>query len=285
VVRDYVNATVAISPRIQQDLCSTYDFDKATVKLIPHGIDTLAYFADRPPESNLGPLRILSHGRIDKSQKGVFWLAEILSELGRHSDEWECTISGDGPDLPELKRRIANVGLSARIRFTGWTASEKIPALMHQHDIFLFPSRWEGYPIALVEAMAAGCAPVASRLPGITDWIIQDGMNGMLFPIGNVGEASQHLFDLLSDRHRLNQLRQRAQATVGKYSLEWMAEQYYRLLCDVRSGPKSKRSPGSIDKCELANGLKPAWWYGFPEPIKNHLRIVREKIRTSVRIP
>jgi glycosyltransferase involved in cell wall biosynthesis len=284
-VRDYVNATVAISPRIEEDLCSTYEFQKDTVKLIPHGIDTAAFSALPLRESNTGPLRILSHGRIDKSQKGVLWLPEILVEVARHSEEWSCTVSGDGPDLEELKRRIDRNGMSSRVQFAGWTAAEKVPELMRQHDIFLFPSQWEGYPIALIEAMAAGCAPVASRLPGITDWIIQDGVNGLLFPIGDVRQAAQHLLVLLSDRRKLDELRQRAHEAVSGYSLDWMADQYYRLLCEVRSDPRPTRPAESLDDCALAEGLRPGWWYGLPEPVKSRLRLVRERLRSSVKVP
>jgi glycosyltransferase involved in cell wall biosynthesis len=284
-VRDYVNATVAISPRIRQDLISTYDFHEDRMKLIPHGIDVSAFFSRLSNESVTGPLRILSHGRIDKEQKGVFWLPEILVELACHSDEWKCTISGDGPDLEELKRRVARAGLSNRIRFTGWTASGDVPELMSRHDIFLFPTTYEGSPIALIEAMAGGCVPIASRLPGITDWIVQDGVNGLLFPIGNVRQAAEHLIGLLSDRRRLADLRQHAQESVSKYDLDWMAEQYYQLFCEVQSNLRPIRQAESLDECKLASGLKPAWWYGLPEPIKNRLRILREKIHTAVKVP
>ena len=284
-VRDYVNVTVAISPRIKEDLINSYGFHEDKLELIPHGIDMAAYSHSQLSANQTGRLRILIHGRIERN-KGVLWLPEILAELGRHSDAWDCTISGDGPDLAELQRRIAGAGLLGRVNFAGWTPSEEVPGLMRRHDVFLFPTKFEGYPIALIEAMAGGCVPVASQLPGVTDWIIQDGVNGLLFSIGNVGQAAQQLLGLCTDPCRLAEFRQRAQATVGKYSLEWMAEQYYRLLCKVRSGPQAIRSAEILDdKLELAGGLKPAWWYGLPEPIKNRLRVVRERIRNSVKVP
>ena len=66
-VRDYVSTTVAISPRIEQDLVRTYEFDQKKIRLVPHGIDAAAY-ADSPiRNSESGPLRILSHGRIPLS--------------------------------------------------------------------------------------------------------------------------------------------------------------------------------------------------------------------------
>ena len=285
VVRDYVIATVAISPRIRQDLISIYDFHEDRLRFIPHGIDGTAFSSLPLTENLVGPLRILSHGRIDKEQKGVFWLPEILAELDRQSKDWYCTVSGDGPDLGELKRLVAASGLSDRVQFTGWTAPGDVPRLLNQHDVFLFPTTYEGSPIALIEAMAGGCVPVASRLPGITDWIIQDGVDGLLFPIGDIRRAAKQLLGLLTNRHRLNEFRKRSREGVSRYSLDWMAEKYFQLFCELQSAPLQSHPAENLDNCQLAAGLKPAWWYKLPDPIKNHLRIVREKIRTSVRVP
>ena len=285
VIRDHVSATVAISPRIKQDLISAYGFNEERLVFIPHGVDVTSYTKNPLCDGTRDSLRILSHGRIDQEQKGVFWIPEILAEFAKHSNEWECTISGDGPDLAELKRRIARAGISDRIHYAGWTASGDVPELMSRHDVFLFPTKYEGYPISLIEAMASGCVPVASRLPGVTDWIIQDDVNGLLFPIGNVRLAAQHLQRLLSDGHRLCELRRRARESVSKYSLDCMADQYYQLLSELKSHPRQIRAAESLEGCKLSDGLKPAWWYRLPEPVKNRLRILREQIRASIEIP
>ena len=284
-VRDHVNATVAICPRIEQDLISTYTFQPDKLHLIPHGIDIAAYSSRALSDSMNGHVRILFHGRVVDEQKGIFWLPEILSDLARHTDKWDCTISGDGPDLAELKRRFARTRFSDRINFTGWTAPEDVPKLMSQHDVFLFPTKYEGNPIALIEAMASGCVPVASRLPGVTDWIIEDGVSGFQFPVGGIQSAVRHLLWLLSNRPQLGTLRLQTRESVSKYSLDRMAEQYFRLLCEVQSRPGQIRPAEHLDKCELAKGLRPAWWYRFPDPIKARLRLLRERVRTSVRVP
>jgi glycosyltransferase involved in cell wall biosynthesis len=284
-VRDYVDATVAISPRIEQDLVSSYGFNGPSITYIPNGIDLSSYpprIESEPPQSHI---RILVHGRISHAQKGVFWLPQILSELASKADDWECTISGDGEDLPRLKEKIARIGLSNRVRFLGWTSPADVPGLMQKHDLFLFPSKYEGYPISLIEAMAGGCVPVASRLAGITDAIIQDGVNGLLFSVGDVKAAAQQLFILISDPSRLTSLRHQAQASASQNSLASMSDRYFKLITEVARSPRKTRSPESIDHCELASDLKPAWWNRLPVPIKDRLRVVRENVRSVVRIP
>jgi glycosyltransferase involved in cell wall biosynthesis len=283
-VRGHTSATVAISPRIEQDLISCYGFQRDRLKFIPHGIDSTS-FCNRPLRRPVsGRIRILSHGRIAKD-KGVHWLPEIFSQLALKSNEWECTISGDGPELVDLRRRVESLGLVDRVRFIGWTKSELVPELIYQHDIFLFPSEFEGYPIALIEAMAGGCAPVASRLPGITDWVIEEGINGLNFPVGDTRSAVGLLLELLTDSNRLMALRQHAQESVRKYTVDWMADQYYQLFCKVRHNPSQLRPAERMEHCDLASGLKPAWWYRFPNPIKDRLRLARERIRSSVSVP
>ena len=283
-LRDHVNVAVAISPRIQQDLTSGYGFRDLKLRLIPHGIDTTT-FASMPLRDNKsGPIRILSHGRLDRD-KGVFLLPNILAELTKHSADWLCTVSGDGPDREELQRKFARVGLSDRIRFTGWTSSKDVPQLMNQNDVFVFPTKFEGYPLALIEAMAGGCAPVASRLTGITDWVIEEGANGFLFPVGNIALAAKCLLDLANNRSKLTVLRIRARDTAAHFSLEAMSAQYYELFSRVDSFAELSSASEHLDKCALPKQLKPAFWYRLPEPVKEHLRDVREKVRRFLPIP
>lgn len=283
-VRDYTSVTIAISRRIEQDLIQSYGFPAEGLRLIPHGVDTSRYLARAVRNSSVGPVRILSHGRVVK-EKGAYWIPEILSQLARKSDNWKCTISGDGPDLAGLKRSLDKSVVWDRVRFTGWTPSEMVPKLMDQHDIFLFLSQSEGNPLALAEAMAGGCVPVASHLVGITDWLIEDGVNGVQFPIGDTRSAAKQISALIGDRGRLAGLSQRAQESVSKFNLDWMSEQYYQLFSQMISNPRPIAAPERLDNYGVVGGLKPAWWYRLPSPLKNRLRVAREKMRGSIRVP
>lgn len=283
-VREYVSQTVAISPRIQQDLVSNYGFHEDELLFIPHGIDTIPHSTPSLRDSSAGHVRILSHGRLVKN-KGVYWLPDILQLLAQKSNDWECTISGDGPESGDLQQRLTRLGLLDRVRFTGWTPSELVPDLMREHDIFLFLSQFEGNPIALIEAMVSGCVPVSSRLPGISDWLIEDGVNGLQFPVGDTRCAVGKILELVADRGKMAVLGSHARESVKKYNLDWMSEQYYQLFCQLKRNPRQIRAAERLGDCELAPGLKPAWWYRLPPPIKNRLRVAREKIRASISIP
>lgn len=170
------------------------------------------------------------------------------------------------------------------MRFKGWTDHANVPALMRRHEVFLFPSKYEGFPMALIEAMAGGCAPVASRLQGITDHIVEDGLSGLLFRIGDARQAAEHTLVLLSDPARLLSLRRCAQNSTARYSLISQAQHYLRLFSKIQSSPLVP-SVEDLQCWTLASGLRPAWWHGMPAPAKSYLRLVREKVQPWITVP
>jgi hypothetical protein len=283
-VRDYVAAAVATSRRIAEDLNCRYGYARDRVRYIPNGVD-LGDYGSREPVPETGTLRILSHGRVDSSSKGIFWLAGILSKVSESTRGWELTLSGDGPDLAELKERFARAGLLERVHFRGWTAPADVPALMQAHDVLLFPSKFEGLPLALIEAMAGGCVPIASKLAGITDAIIEHGKSGFLFPVGDVKLAARYVLELASNRERLAALSAGAVASASNYSVASQGAQYEALIRESLGRPRIDFVEEPLDRWHLDKRLRPAWWYSLPEPVKNRLRIVRERIRTFVHVP
>jgi len=78
---------------------------------------------------------------------------------------------------------------------------ENVPAVLAEADIYVFPSRYEGFGLSLVEAMACGCVPVASAIHGVTDTIVDDGGTGRLFPIGDWQRAADCIVRLTADPH------------------------------------------------------------------------------------
>ncbi len=285
-IRNHTDFAIAISRRIAEDLNRSYGYNRERIRYIPNGIDLTRYAPREPLEqARAAPLRILSHGRVDASSKGILHLPAILSKLADANGDWEFTLSGDGPDLPELKQRFARAGLLQRMQFRGWTPPADVPALMQAHDVLLFPSVFEGFPLTLIEAMASGCVPVASKLAGITDDIVEHGESGLLFPVGDTKRAAGYLLELLADRERLARLRAGALAAAPQYSFEEQGTQYESLFDELSSQARRSISEEPLDRWHLDRGLKPAWWYGLPEPVKNRLRVARERLRAFVNVP
>jgi glycosyltransferase involved in cell wall biosynthesis len=270
-VRDHVHATVAISPRIQDDLVRKYGFSAERVTVIPHAAassDTLTTWrAD-------GPFRLLYLGRIEDQAKGVLSLPGILRRL---PESTTLTIAGDGPDLAKLNRRCADFG--GRVRFLGPVRYADTAELLARHHCMIMPSRFEGFGLTLVEAMAAGCVPVASRIRGVTDWIVRDGHNGTLFPVGNSAEAAKQIASLDRDRARLHSMSEAARKTVrDNYGRAQMASSYRALLQSIDANPPRIAEPLDWTQWEMPAGLRTGLRSRLPKPVKNWLRRIKENV-------
>ena len=101
---------------------------------------------------------------------------------------------GEGPYRPVIERLIEQHGLTGRVLLLG--QRNDIPALLRGADIFLFCSRTEGLPNAVLEAMAAGLPVVATDVPGCRD-LITTGQSGYLVPVGAVGKIAECLGQFL----------------------------------------------------------------------------------------
>jgi len=117
-------------------------------------------------------------------------LFRAFDELLLRGHEVRLVLAGDGPCRVELEHLADTMGLRQRIRFAGNVGQDRIPQLLAEADLFVLPSFAEGLPVVLMEAMAAGCPVVATRIAGIPE-LIEDGRNGLLVPPGRA--------DLLAD--------------------------------------------------------------------------------------
>ena len=108
----------------------------------------------------------------------------------------------------------ASRGLADRVVFTG--ATHRVQDYLRAADVFVLPSKREGLPVALLEAMACGLPSVASRLPGSTDTIITDEENGLLVPPGDAAALAEALALVLRDPARASALGAAARETIAR---------------------------------------------------------------------
>ena len=146
-----------------------------------------------------GPVA-LTLARLD-AQKGL----EVLVEAAALTPGVQFAIAGDGPEGPALERQIERLGLGGRVRLLG--RREDAPDLLAGCDLFVLPSRFEGLPVSVVEAMAASRPVVASAIGG-TDEAVVEGETGLLVPAGDAAA--------LAGRGRADRGRRRAVRRHGR---------------------------------------------------------------------
>jgi glycosyltransferase involved in cell wall biosynthesis len=159
--------------------------------VIPNAVDVSTPPRSRPVERPR-PL-IVAVGRL-KAPKDFPTLVSALAALPR--DSFDALIVGDGPDRPRLEEQIRTCGLAGRVRLAG--ERRDVPDLLAEADVFVLPSRSEGHPVSVLEAMAAGVPVVASRVGGIPEQV-DDGVTGLLVAPGDPEALAAALGRLAAD--------------------------------------------------------------------------------------
>jgi len=274
-IQDHVHATIGVSERCRTDLVERYGFPADRTHAIANAVDTGPFSEKARNRVRSGQaLRALFVGRIEDASKGVLWFREILDGL---PETVSLTIAGNGPDMKKLKRRLASHW--KRVDYLGAVPPENIPSIMAQHDALIMPSRYEGLPMTLIEAMAAGCVPIVSHIRGVTDTIVENGTNGFLFPVGNYTAAVNAILRLHNDRDLLERMSTSAQELAPKrYSLEKMASRYHDVISALTIERPEVLPMLDIDAWSTPAGLRPGLRTYVPLPIKNWLRVVRERL-------
>ena len=155
------------------------------------------------------------------------------------------TVIGDGPDREHLAQFCAATGVADLVEMVGFQPSETVLAQMHMHQSLLLPSNYEGLPIVLLEAQAHGCVPVAARLPGITDDVVQDGVSGFLVNPPDIEGYVNCIAQLLSPNRWRTLSRNGIELSKQSFSLDSMGERYLALFNEVVGGVYP-RSPERI---------------------------------------
>jgi mannosyltransferase len=223
------------------DLSASYLKREATV--ITHGVDTDVYAppTDRATafaESGLpGRYAIGCFGRV-RAQKGSdVFVDAMVKLLPRYPDFTAVMVGAVTPEqaafASDLKKRIADAGLTSRIIITGELAIEEVQRWYRRLTIYAFTSRNEGFGLTLIEAMAAGAALVASRA-GAAELVVEEGVTGMLTPPGDADSLAAAIEPLMRDPAAAAALGARArQRVLEKFSLDVEANriaEVYRTL-------------------------------------------------------
>jgi len=247
-------AVIATS-KVLEDLCLSASLPKEKVVRIPNGVDADAF---RPAEENekqrlrqtfLAPknkIILLTVGTVNYT-KGLDLLIRALYKLDAEAKEgirlWVVgpTTNRDGYGsvqagfeeyVPKVKSMISEFGLENIVQFKG--RQSNVNEYMRAADIYIHPSRKEGQPNAIIEAMASGVPVVANLLPGITDEILQNGRFGFLVD----GEESREFAAVLRMLINNESLRQRISSQsrdhiLKYYSLKHIAQRYLSLYSSV----------------------------------------------------
>lgn len=219
---------VAVSQDIARQLSQTLHWSPDKISVVHNGIDLAPFTGRTNCELRAGlnaldekPI-VLTVARLDE-QKGHCYLLQAAAQV----PEARFVLAGDGPERPSLEAQARGLGLGDRVIFLGHRSD--IPDLLSCCDLFVLPSLYEGLPLSVLEAMAAG-KPVIATSVGGTDEAVIPGETGLFVPPADPPALARAIRSLLRDPALANRL---ASAGRARVRLEFSAEKMVRQVTQI----------------------------------------------------
>lgn len=170
---------------------------------------------------------IISVGRL-VYQKGHEYLVQAMQNVVRDFPGARAVICGEGPLRHQLEAQTARLGVDASVRLLGNRMD--VSRLLEAADIFVLPSRWEGLPVALLEAMDSGLPVVATRVEGVEE-VVQAEIHGLLVAPEDARALAASLKVLVADPDMRRSMGRRARERIASsYTIDSMCEKYLLLM-------------------------------------------------------
>jgi len=222
-------AHVAVGRRAAREVEHLSGLRAGSIRSIPNGVPNPGHDDSlRPPGAEFV---VGAVGRFH-AQKAFDVLIRAVAQLpGAH-----LVLVGDGEERMALERLAADLGISDRLVVTGW--SEAAASCLGSFDVVAIPSRYEGLPLVLLEAMLSGRAIVATGVGSILD-ALQDGETGLVVPVDNADALADALRRLRNDAGlRLRLGAAAARSAQQQFTAAAMAQAYERLYAEILARPE-----------------------------------------------
>lgn len=140
------------------------------------------------------PPTLLYHGRVDERKGAV----DMIDALAKLPDEVRLVMSGIGPDIEAVEKRIGALEVEDRVEMTGYAPYSTVPEVYHQGDVFVSPTYAEGFSNTILEAMASGVPIVSTKAVGVVDCLRHED-NALLVSPGQPDELAEALHRMIED--------------------------------------------------------------------------------------
>jgi glycosyltransferase involved in cell wall biosynthesis len=174
-----------------------------TADIIPNPVDIRRFNGGAEAKTDNARQLLVAIGRLDP-QKGFDLLIRAFASVAPRLENWDLAIYGEGAQRSKLEALIKGTAMSDRISLEG--VVRDIAPVYARASAMVHPSRYEGYPNVIAEALAAGKPIIATDCPGATSELLAGGKFGLLIANEDLGALQQALLDTLSSREKLAEL-------------------------------------------------------------------------------
>jgi len=205
-----------------------------TAEVIPNIID-LSRFSPGPPRA----FAYSPHVVVTRNLEPIYGIPTAIRAFAQIVPSYpqaRLTVAGSGPELSRLQALVAELGLQSSVCFSGRIENSEIPALYASADCLLNPSTVDNMPISILEAFASGVPVVSTSAGGIPD-MVEQGVSGLLVPIGDHDAMARELLRVLQDVSLAADLRQAGLLQAERYAWPRVRTQWldaYRRVAGAR---------------------------------------------------
>ena len=202
------------------------------IRVIPNFVNLAEYYPDRSAcRDSIAPSghKVVTHISNFREVKRVKDVIRVFARI-RRAMPATLVMIGDGPDRGEAEQEARDLEIETDVRWLG--RLEAVAPLLQASDLFVLPSQSESFGLAALEAMACG-SPVVATIAGGLPEVIEDGVNGILEPVGSVEAMGRRAVELLRDDGRHRRMADAAVATARRYSADEIVPMYESLYQEM----------------------------------------------------
>ena len=223
----FAHHIIAVAAACRDFLTTHESISPEKISLVPNAIDLRRFsLGEASRDDARAQLRLPAGSRIVAGvgrlnpQKNFALFLDIAAQLAPRFPGLHFLLAGEGPEEQMLREKASALGIANRVTFSGYVADTRLVYLAA--DVLLMPSRYEGLPMTLLEAMAMGLPVVASKLDGIAE-VIGDGAEGFLVPSDDAALFVERTAALLADAELSSRISKNARAKIeAHFSVERM---------------------------------------------------------------
>jgi L-malate glycosyltransferase len=234
----------AVSAYLRDETYRAFGCVSCDVKVIPNFVNLQEYKPAGPgARSSLAPegSKVITHVSNFREVKRVKDVVRVFARI-RRAMPATLIMVGDGPERVDAENEARELGVTPDVRFLG--RLDSVASLLQATDLFLLPSQTESFGLAALEAMACGSPVVASRAGGLPE-VVDDGVSGILEPVGSVEAMGRRAVELLRDPSRYAAMREAAIGKAQEFSADRIVPMYEHLYEEVlRGAPAVSRADG-----------------------------------------
>jgi len=224
----------AVSAFLRDETVRAFGCVGCDLRVIPNFVNLSEYHpvssAERGPMTPPGD-KLICHISNFREVKRLKDVIRVFARI-RRAMPATLLMVGDGPDRADAEKEAEELQIADSVRFLG--RLDRVVALLQATDLFLLPSQSESFGLAALEAMACGSPVVASRAGGLPE-VIEDGVSGILEPVGSVEAMGRRAVDLLRDEGAHHRMAEAAVARARTFSADLVVPMYEALYQETLS--------------------------------------------------